>query len=78
MGYIRFLEGNEQPVLVLLNFSEEPATVTLSLPEEFQTLTGNLSDVLNDEEISFNGTNSIAMDPMSVRVLTMKREESSG
>jgi glycosidase len=73
MGYVRFLEGNEQPVLVLLNFSEEPATVTLTLPEEFQALTGNLSDVLNDEEISFNGSNSIAMAPMSARIL-VKRE----
>jgi glycosidase len=78
MGYIRFLEGNEEPVLVLLNFSEELATVTLSLPEEFQTLTGNLSDVLNDEEIPFNETNSIAMNPMSSRILTMNREEASG
>ena len=80
LGYIRFLEGNEQPVLVLLNFSEEPATVTLTLPEEFQPLAeaGKLSDVLNDEEISFNGTNPIQMNPMSARILMMKREESSG
>ncbi|HET6598063.1 MAG TPA: alpha-amylase family glycosyl hydrolase [Anaerolineales bacterium] len=74
MGYVRFLEGNEQPVLVLLSFSEEAATVTLPLPKEFQTLTGTLLDVLNDEEISFNATNSIAMDPMSARILIVNKE----
>ena len=72
MGYLRFLEGNEKPVLVLLNFSQEPATATLPPPEEFQALTGILSDVLNDDEISFNGTNSIQMNPMSARILLKK------
>lgn len=72
MGYLRFLEGNEKPVLVLLNFSEESATVTLTLPEEFQALTGTLSDVLNDEEVSFNGTNPIQLNPMSARILLNK------
>ena len=75
LGYVRFLEGSQEPVLVLLNFSEEPATVNVNLPEEFRSLseTGRLSDVLNDEEISFNSANSIAMKPMSARIL-VKRE----
>ena len=72
MGYLRFLKGNENPVLVLLNFSEEPATGTLTLPEEFQTLEGNLTDVLNEEEVSFNGTNPIQLNPMSARILLKK------
>ena len=72
LGYVRFLEGNEKPVLVLLNFSEEPADVTFTLPEEFQSLTGSLSDLMNDEEISFNGTNPLQMNPMSARILTKK------
>jgi cyclomaltodextrinase / maltogenic alpha-amylase / neopullulanase len=76
LGYIRFLEGNEQPVLVLLNFSEEPAATSLILPEQFQSLaeTGRLSDVLNAESISFDGTNSIQMNPMSARILTVAKE----
>jgi glycosidase len=31
-GYVRYLEGNEQPVLVLLNFSEKPAEIKFELP----------------------------------------------
>jgi cyclomaltodextrinase / maltogenic alpha-amylase / neopullulanase len=74
IGYVRFLEGNEQPVLVLLNFSEEPAEVSLTLPEEFQSLAGSssLSDLLNEEDISFNGAN-VQMNPMSARILMVKR-----
>jgi cyclomaltodextrinase / maltogenic alpha-amylase / neopullulanase len=77
LGYVRFLERNEEPVLVLLNFSEEQANVELTLPEEFRPLTetGRIFDYLNGEEISFTGTNSIRMNPMSARVLTVKKEE---
>ncbi len=76
LGYIRFLEGNAEPVLVLLNFSEEPASVNVPLPEEFSSLAeaGSLSDRMNDEDVSFSGSNSIQMDPMSARILTMKKE----
>ncbi|HJS18503.1 MAG TPA: alpha-amylase family glycosyl hydrolase [Anaerolineales bacterium] len=76
LAYIRYLEGNEEPVLVLLNFSEEPAAVQLSLPEEFSSLieAGSLSDRLNDEDIAFNGTNAIQMNSMSARILMMKKE----
>lgn len=74
LGYLRFMEGNEQPVLVLLNFSEEPANVPLDLPVEFRSLVqaGVLTDLLNDEQVSFNGTKSIQMNPMSARILTAK------
>ncbi|HSK66742.1 MAG TPA: alpha-amylase family glycosyl hydrolase, partial [Anaerolineales bacterium] len=76
LGYVRFLDGNEEPVLVLLNFSEEPAAVTLTLPEEHSSLVeaGRLSDPLNNEDISFNGTNAIQLNPMSARILTVKKE----
>jgi glycosidase len=75
LGYLRFMEGNEQPVLVLINFSEEPAKVTFSLPDEFKSLTGTsiLSDLLNEEEIPIKGTNSIQVNPMSARVLSSKK-----
>ena len=73
LGYLRFLEGNQEPVLVLLNFSEEPASVNLSLPEEISALsqTGSLSDRLNEETVSSNGTNPISMNPRSARILTL-------
>jgi cyclomaltodextrinase / maltogenic alpha-amylase / neopullulanase len=77
LGYVRFLEENEQPVLVLLNFSEEPASVSLTLPEEFQSLRGTLDDLLYDEKITLNGTNPVQMNPMSARILT-KKESSTG
>ena len=76
LGYLRFLDGNAEPVLVLLNFSEEPAAVKLALPEEFGALgqARRLFDHLNGEEISFNGTNTIALEPMSARILAVKKE----
>ena len=53
LGYIRFLKGNEQPILVLLNFSEEPADVAVSLPEDFSTLAAStLQDLLNGESVA--------------------------
>jgi glycosidase len=72
LGYVRFLEENEEPVLILLNLSEEPAEVLLALPDPFKVLTetGSLYDHLNDEQVSFTGTNSIQMNPMSARILS--------
>jgi glycosidase len=75
LAYLRFLEGNTEPVLIVLNFSEEPAQTAVSLPEEFSPLlTGSLADRLNDEDIPFTGRNLIQMNPMSARVLTVKKE----
>jgi glycosidase len=76
LGYVRFFEGNQEPVLVLLNFSEEPASVKLTLPEEFSSLAqaGTLSDRMNGEEISFSGTNAIEINPMNARILTKHKD----
>jgi cyclomaltodextrinase / maltogenic alpha-amylase / neopullulanase len=74
LGYVRFLQGHQEPVLVLLNFSEEQTAVKVSLPEEFAALTGHLSDLLNEEDVSFTGTNAIPLDPMSARILVLKEE----
>jgi glycosidase len=76
LGYLRFLEGNEEPVLVLLNFSEEPARVTLNLDGAFSSLTeaGRISDLLNEEDISFDGTTPVQMNPMSARILMVNKE----
>jgi glycosidase len=76
LGFVRYLEDQAEPVLVLLNFSEEEALVNPNLPEEFTALgqSGMLSDRLNDEDIPFHGTNAIQMNPISVRILTLKKE----
>jgi cyclomaltodextrinase / maltogenic alpha-amylase / neopullulanase len=73
VGYMRFVEGHEQPVLVLLNFSEQPAAVKLTIPEEFSSLAqaGSLSDLLNNEVLPFSATNSIQLAPMSARILAV-------
>jgi cyclomaltodextrinase / maltogenic alpha-amylase / neopullulanase len=73
VGYMRFSEGFEQPVLVLLNFSEQPAAVRLTIPEEFSSLAqvGSLSDLLNNEDLPFSGINSIPLAPMSARILAV-------
>ena len=54
LAYLRFLEGNEQPVLVLLNFSSEPAEVKVSVPRGFSSLTNSapMQDLLNDERVA--------------------------
>ena len=76
LGYVRFLQGNAEPVLVLLNFSKEPADVNLPLPEEFHVLTqtGHLFDPLNGEDLTFTGSNAIPVNGMSARILTVKKE----
>ena len=75
MGYLRYMEGNVEPVLVLLNFSQEPAQAAVGIPEEFSPLlTGSLTDLLNDEDIAFTGRNLIEMNAMSARILTLKKE----
>ena len=74
LAYVRYLEGAEEPVLILLNFSEERASVQVALQDEFSALKGRLSDLLNDQDVQFNGTNGIQMNPMSARILTVKKE----
>jgi len=73
MGFIRFLEGNEQPVLVLLNFSSEPAEVTVSVPEGFSSLTDSatLRDMLNNERVAVGGRGGLKVTvlPYGVRLL---------
>ena len=76
LGYLRFLEGNVEPVLVLFNFSNEPAAVQVNLPEGFNSLAEKVSlfDHLNEEDIPFTGTQPIQMSPMSARILTAKKD----
>jgi cyclomaltodextrinase / maltogenic alpha-amylase / neopullulanase len=73
LGYVRFLEGNEQPVLVLLNFSSEPAQVAVSLPERFAALAGQaaLQDLLNGERVAVGAGDGLklAVPGYGVRIL---------
>ena len=54
LGYLRFLEGNEQPVLVLLNFSAESADAVVTVPEDFSALASSvaLQDLLSGEQVA--------------------------
>jgi glycosidase len=72
LGYLRFREEKAEPVLVLLNFSRQPANVTLNRSDEFRSMVqaSALIDLLNDEVVTFNDTNSIQMNPMSARILS--------
>jgi cyclomaltodextrinase len=73
LGYVRFLEGNVQPVLVLLNFSSEPAEVAVSLPDGFAALAdpAALQDLLNDEPVAVGARNElrVAVSAYGVRIL---------
>lgn len=73
MGYVRFLEGNSDPVVVLLNFSQEPASVHLRLPEAFDPWTGSITDRLNDIDLTSVEANPIPMEAMSARVLVRQQ-----
>ncbi len=75
LGYLRFPEGETNPVVVLLNFSKEQAAVKFTLPEEFHSLArvGRLFDRLNNEDVPFDGAGSIHMNPMSARILTVQK-----
>jgi cyclomaltodextrinase / maltogenic alpha-amylase / neopullulanase len=73
LGYIRYLEGNEEPVLVLLNFSSEPAEAAVSLPEGFAALEGpaDLQDLLSDERVAVGAGNElkVAFPAFGIRLL---------
>ncbi len=53
-GYLRYLEGNEQPVVVLLNFFDQELEAEVPIPEGFQEqLAGaTWTDLLNGETVT--------------------------
>jgi cyclomaltodextrinase / maltogenic alpha-amylase / neopullulanase len=71
LSYLRFLGGNREPVMVLLNFGQEPAETKISLPEEFSSLSGLAiwQDRLNNEEVA-TGTGKITIPGFGARILT--------
>jgi len=77
IGYLRHLEGNAEPVLVLLNLSEKPASAQLPLQTELRPLveTGRLFDLLSQEDVPLTGANPliVSLEPLSARILTAKK-----
>jgi glycosidase len=71
LAYLRYSGEGSAPVLVLLNFGDAPAQAVVSLPAAFAAkLAGRqLSDLLTDETIAFNGSGPVDMPPLSARVL---------
>jgi glycosidase len=61
VGYLRYLEGNEQPIVVLLNFFEEDAEVEIPLPEALQAQFAGDTwvDLLADETITLDSSTPI-------------------
>jgi glycosidase len=61
LGYARYLKGNQQPVLVLLNFSGEDTDVQVALPEPFQEMLqeSQWQDLLTGQLASVSSSNPI-------------------
>jgi glycosidase len=72
-GYLRYTGANEQPALVLLNFSDKEASAEVPLPEAFAALgqRPKLHDLLNDETLAVakKDTLEIAMPAWGARIL---------
>jgi glycosidase len=71
-SYVRYIQPNEAPLIVLLNFSEEPAEFKFDLPEMFPSLQRNhLYDLLAEENVpaSAAGRMQISVPAMTARVL---------
>jgi cyclomaltodextrinase / maltogenic alpha-amylase / neopullulanase len=73
-GYLRYLEGGAEPLLVLLNFFDEPAEVDISLPDEFAGLAAkeSFTDLVSGDTVTTLGTMPlrISMPPMSAMILS--------
>jgi glycosidase len=73
-AYVRYVDSNEQPTLVLLNFSDQELEAQISLPEAFASLAraATLNDLLSDEMIEVQGGTAlkIAMPAWGARILS--------
>jgi glycosidase len=73
-GYVRHLEGNAEPVLVLLSFSPEEASVEATLPEAFQgaAQAGGWLDLLTGEPAPLTATNPLRVTLAAYQALILK------
>jgi cyclomaltodextrinase len=73
-AYLRHLESDADPVLVVLNFSPDRVEESISLPAEFAGFAGRptLTDHLAGEQIETGSESSlrIALEPWSARILS--------
>lgn len=72
IAYLRWTGENENPILVLLNFSEEASDFTVTLPEAFAEMAQTpLHDLLTGESVSFANGAAVTVPPMWGRVLSL-------
>jgi len=73
-SYLRYVEPNEQPTVVVLNFSDKQVEADVELPEAFAALGqhGSLRDLLNDETVTISKGEplKVAMPAWGARILT--------
>ncbi len=73
-GYLRYVDQNAEPILVLLNFSDQDGKAEVALPEPFVAFGAqrSLRDLLGGEPLTNVGTAplTIAMPAWGVRILT--------
>ncbi|MGB8981524.1 MAG: alpha-amylase family glycosyl hydrolase, partial [Anaerolineales bacterium] len=78
-SYIRYTDGEDVPVIVLLNFSAEPTEFEFDLPAGFSALSrsSTLYDLLTDEEVqaSAAGRMQVSVPGLTARVLSTRPEE---
>jgi glycosidase len=76
-GYLRYREGDEQPVVVLLNFFEAEAEVEVPLPEDFQAhfSAETWIDLLTDERLTIGAAQPprVPLGGFSARILAPMR-----
>jgi cyclomaltodextrinase / maltogenic alpha-amylase / neopullulanase len=62
-SYIRYVDKNERPILVVLNFSDQELEAEISLPEAFGDIgqSGALKDLLRDEMVTIKGGQALGL-----------------
>jgi cyclomaltodextrinase len=73
-SYLRYVDKNERPILVVLNFSDQELEAEISLPEAFGDIgqSGALKDLLRDEAVAVKGGQAlnVPMPAWGARILT--------
>jgi glycosidase len=66
-SYVRYVNENEQPILVVLNFSDQELAAEIALPEAFGDFgqAGALKDLLRDQEVKVKAGQALGV-PMPV------------
>jgi glycosidase len=74
-SYVRYVDKNERPILVVLNFSDEELQAEIALPEAFGDIgqAESLNDLLHDEAVAVRSGEalSVPMPAWGARILSM-------